>query len=195
VSAAPQILDPRHPPARLALAYSTAADRPLWSSYFALEARLAETGRRTSQPMMTQLRLAWWRDRLSTPASDWPQGEPLLAALVPWDRERGALVALVDGWEALLVGDDAGRALAEARICIMVALARLLGIDAAPGIEAAARVWLAPEGAMSASPLPRSMRPLAVLRLLAVRDAARQDGATGPFGDAFALLRLALIGR
>lgn len=195
MSATPQILDPQHPPARLALAYATAAGRPLWSAYFALEARLAEAGRRTSQPMMTQLRLAWWRDRLNAPASDWPQGEPLLAALAPWDSERGALVTLVDGWEALLVGEDAGRALAEARVGTMLALARLLGIDAAPTIEAAARDWLAPDSVTSAPSLPRSMRPLAVLRLLAVRDAARQDRATAPFGDAFALLRLALTGR
>lgn len=194
MSAAPQILDPHPPPARLALAYAK-ADRPLWSAYFALEARLAEAGRRTSQPLMAQLRLAWWRDWLNTPASDWPTGEPLLAALEPWDRERGALVGLVDGWEAVLVGDDAGRSLVEARVAVMLALGRLLGVDAAPEIAAAARDWLAPGTAAGGRSLPRPMRPLAVLRMLALREAARPDGATAPLGDAFALLRLALTGR
>ncbi len=195
MSAETPILDPQHPPARLALAYALAADRQLWSAYFALEARLADAGRRTSQPMMAQLRLAWWRDRLNAPASDWPTGEPLLAALAPWDGERGALVGLVDGWEALLVEDDAGQSLAEARVLAMLALARLLKVDAAPAIEAAARNWLAPGTDTRNRSLPRPMRPLAVLRMLALREAARRGGSTQPLGDALALLRLALTGR
>ena len=195
MSAVPQILDPQHPPARLALAYATAETRPLWASYFALEARLAEAGARTSQPMMAQLRLAWWRDRLKTPARDWPTGEPLLAALACWDAERAALAALVDGWEALLVGEDGGDALAEARVSAMLALARLCGVAAGPEIERAARDWQYPASAAAAKTLRRPMRPLAVLRMLAVRDAARQQGGAGPLGDAVALLRLALTGR
>lgn len=197
VSAAPQILDPQHPPARLALAYARASDRPLWASYFALEARLAEAGARTSQPMMAQLRLAWWRDRLKAPAPDWPKGEPLLAALICWDAERAALAALVDGWEAVLVGEDGGDALAEARVSAMLALARLCGMAAGPEIERAARDWQAPASAsaVAAKTLPRPMRPLAVLRMLAMREAERRDGVAAPLGDAVALLRLALTGR
>ena len=195
MSAAPQILDPQHPPARLALAYATAETRSLWAAYFALEARLAEAGARTSQPMMAQLRLAWWRDRLKTPARDWPKGEPVLAALACWDAERAALTALVDGWEALLVGEDGGSALAEARVSAMLALARLSGIAAAPAIERAARDWQAAAFAAAAKTLPRPMRPLGVLRMLAVREAARQQGGTGPLRDAVALLRLAVTGR
>lgn len=189
------ILDPLRPPARLALAYARAQDRPLWSAYFALEARLAETGARTSQPMMAQLRLAWWRDRLKSPANDWPQGEPLLAALAPWDTERAALVGLVDGWEAVLVDEDTGGFLVEARVAAMLALGRLLGISAALEIERAARDWLNPEAATRAAALPKAMRPLGVLRGLAMREAARQNGAATWLGDAARLLRLALTGR
>lgn len=195
MNAAPQILDPQHPPARLALAYARAADRPLWTAYFALEARLAEAGARTSQPMMAQLRLAWWRDRLKCPARDWPTGEPLLAKLACWDAERAALAALVDGWEALLVGEDGGDALAEGRISAMLALARLCGIASGPAIERAARDWQAPASAAAGTTLPRPMRPLAVLRMLAMREAARQHGVAAPLGDVAALLRLALTGR
>lgn len=166
----------------------------MWSAYFALEARLAQAGQRTSQPMMAQLRLAWWRDRLKSPVRDWPKGEPLLAALTNWDGERTALIALVDGWEAVLVGEDAGHALAEARVSTMLALARLLGVEAGPAIERAARDWQAPGPGARAQSLPRPMRPLAALRVLALRDAARQRGVTAPLGDAIALLRLALTG-
>ena len=194
MTAAPHILDPDYPPARLALAYARAGDRPMWSAYFALEARLAQAGQRTSQPMMTQLRLAWWRDRLKSPVRDWPKGEPMLSALANWDGERAALVALVDGWEAVLVGEDAGQALAEARVSAMLALARLLGVIDGPAIERAARDWQALGPRARAQSLPRSMRPLAVLRVLALRDAARQRGVTSSLADAMALLRLALTG-
>jgi phytoene synthase len=195
VSATPPFFDPHHPQTRLALAYASAEGKPLWSAYFAFEARLAEANERTSQPMMTQLRLAWWRDRLNVPAVDWPKGEPLLAALTPWDHERTALAGLVDGWEAALVGEDSGHALAEARIGAMVALARLLRVDAEQTIESAARDWQYPGPARPARLLPRPMRPLAVLRMLAMRQAARRDGATAALCDAFALLRLLLTGR
>lgn len=177
-------LDPAVPPARLALVYARAADRPLWAGYFALEARLAQTEARTSQPIMAQLRLAWWRDRLSTPPREWPTGEPLLAALAPWDAERAALVALVEGWEALLVGEDEGRQLAEARVRVMLALGRLLRAGGADAIERSARAWVG--GDEGRARLPRPMRPLAVLEALA--------GSASPASLA-RLLRLALIGR
>jgi phytoene synthase len=56
----------------------------------------------TREPVLAQLRLAWWRDRLAEPAENWPRGEPLLAALTCWQGRHGALAGLVDGWEALL---------------------------------------------------------------------------------------------
>ena len=195
MTTAPPILDPRHPPALLALAYARPGDRPLWSSYFAFEARLAEVGQRASQPLMAQLRLAWWRDRLKTPASQWPMGEPLLAALVPWDPERDALMALVDGWEAVLVGEDDGELLTEARVSAMLALGRLLGVAGEGEIERAARNWLCPEATASRTALPRAMRPLGVLGALARREVRRKDGTASRLGEAARLLRLALTGR
>jgi hypothetical protein len=48
------------------------------------------------------MRLAWWRDRLRDLSANWPKGEPLLTALKCWQDGHGALIALVDGWEALL---------------------------------------------------------------------------------------------
>lgn len=177
-------LNPEVPPARLALVYARPGERPLWRGYFALEARLAETELRVSQPIMAQLRLAWWRDRLATPAREWPAGEPLLASLAPWDAERSALVALVDGWEALLVEADDGRQLAEARVAVMLALGRLLEAGAATAIERVARAWVGlGEGE---GRLPTAMRPLAVLRAAS---------AGGRAGKAARLLRLALTGR
>ena len=63
------------------------------------------SGRSSAQarePLLGQVRLAWWRDRLGQDPADWPAGEPLLAALRGWQPQFAALAALVDGWELLL---------------------------------------------------------------------------------------------
>jgi hypothetical protein len=57
--------------------------------------------RTAREPMLAQLKLAWWRDRLAADPAVWPKGEPLLARLAQW-REPAGLGALVDGWESLL---------------------------------------------------------------------------------------------
>ena len=145
----------------------------------ALDRRLARAALHAREPMLGQLRLAWWRDRFRSPASAWPASEPLLAALGPFDPERRALEALVDAWEAL-VGDtpepSALAGLGGARAGALLALARVLGCEAPPAaIEALARRWtlgeLAPDAPGDRSPvpsgLPRAMRPLAIMAELA----------------------------
>lgn len=77
--------------------------RLLWS----FDARLAQIVRTTTEPMIGQMRLAWWEDVLSDQGGTKGKGEPLLAAL----RDAGltaqpGLGAMLDGWEALL-GDAA----------------------------------------------------------------------------------------
>lgn len=185
---------PIHPHVALALAHARPVDRPLWEGLFALDRRLGETGARATQPLLIQIRLAWWRDRFAEPASAWPRGEPLLAMLAGWDAERAALVALVDAWEGDLLGEGAAGALETARIGALVALGRLAGCDAGHAIAQAAREWLDPAAARGAAPrLPRAMRPLAVRRALALREAGGRKG--GRLGDIGLLLRLALFGR
>lgn len=183
---------------RLAVSYAPASARPAWAALLAFDARLADAAREGRDPMMIQLRLAWWRDRMDAPAQSWPAGEPLLAALRVWDGETAALRALVDGWEARNVGQDGGAELGRARIDAMVALARLLGVtDAAPldAVRNAAAQWLDPSAAGSAPrapALPRVMRPLAVLRGMAVRE--RREGGSA-LRDFLAAVRLGWLGR
>lgn len=81
----------------------TAQQRLLW----AYDARLADIIRTTTEPMIGQMRLAWWGDALADESGTKGRGEPLLAAL----RDAGlaghpGLGAMLDGWEALL-GDAA----------------------------------------------------------------------------------------
>lgn len=163
------------PVARLALAYAPAPLRPRWLTLLALDARLGQVVQQAREPMLGQLKLAWWRDRLAQNAQDWPKGEPLLSALGAWGGEHGVLSMLVDGWEAVLA-DGPLSALGEGRGAALIALCtqapRDLGrlahgwalADLAPLLadrpayrtELAAVDWHRPR-------LPKAMRPLLVL--------------------------------
>jgi phytoene synthase len=150
------------PPERLAIAYAPRNLRPAWTGLIALDHRLADAARPGREAIMIQLRLAWWRDRLSEPAANWPRGEPLLALLVAWDAERAALGALVDGWEAQVVGEDGGVLLDRARAGAILAVARMAGLTETPQLVDAATDWTA--GRALRAGLPRALRPLVLLQ-------------------------------
>jgi len=88
-------------PQRLALAYDRGESRARMLALLALDMRLAGIVRAAREPVIAQMKLAWWRDRLAQNPAEWPVGEPLLARLANID-EVGGLAPLVDGWEALL---------------------------------------------------------------------------------------------
>lgn len=182
------------PVERLALAYAPSRVLAIWVGYLALDRRLADAAREGRDPIMVQLRLAWWRDRLAEPATQWPIGEPLLSMLKVWHPERAALSAVVDGWEMRNVGSDGGFALRMARIEAMVALARLGGErhpDVLVAVARAASEWLdgKTEQARGAR-LPKSMRPLAVLR-----GNALAPSNAPPLSNFLRLVKIGLVGR
>jgi len=205
------LLETLPPPWRLALAYAPRAQRDRWLTLLALDTRLAGVVSSAREPIMAQMRLAWWRDRLRDPAEKWPKGEPLLAALACWGGEHGALIGLVDGWEALLgdapLGAEALLQLVEGRAAACQTLA-----PAAPQVGRLARGWALADllahlshpqerEAVSAAMaehdwrgqrLPRACRPLAVLHGIAARsqgDPAKMQGIS-----LVTLMRLGLIG-
>jgi len=182
------------PPERLAVAYAPRAFQPLWAGFLVLDRRLADAARAGRDPLMIQLRLAWWRDRFGQPASAWPAGEPLLALLAPWDSERSALRALVDGWEARVVGEDGGAALGAARVDAVLALARLCKAPADDTVRRAAAEWLGLQAPDPRAPiLPSALRPLAILRGMALRELGGKTGS--PLRDFLAILRIGTFGR
>ena len=104
---------------RLALAYAPARAAAPTLALFALDVRLAGIVRSASEPMLAQLRLAWWREQLEASVGTLPAGEPLIAVLESWTGSRRALVGLAEGWEEMtgpapLAGSAIER-LAEAR--------------------------------------------------------------------------------
>ena len=207
------------PVARLALAYAPRRAQPAWAALLALDQRLAAVVRGVREPLLAQIRLAWWRDRLSEDPAKWPAGEPLLARLAEWGPAAKGLAALVDGWEALL-GDEAidSRAMTEfaaGREAAVRALA--VHLDCADQAEAAgnmARGWaladlaahvsadedrhavlsLAGQHDWRAGRLPRVLRPLAVLHAVGRRQISRGQEGAAAFGDLLAAIRAGLFG-
>lgn len=200
------MLESLSPVSRLVLSYAPTAARPLWLGLLGLDTRLAQVVRDAREPMLAQIRLAWWRERLDEPSDKRPAGEPLLALL---NDHAAAFAPLVDGWEALL-GDpplprSAIAAFAEGRAMALGGLAELLGHPREP-CETAGRSWALADLAnrlsdaaerahaealatgLALPSLPRDMRPLVVLHGLAIRN------RNGP-SVLFAAMRLGIFGR
>ncbi len=206
---------------RIALA-SAGRDRDLWLAAFALDGRIGRMVLGATEPMLGQMRLAWWRDQFGQPVTARPDGDPLLDLIGrSWEGCERALRDLVDGWEALL----SPRPLSEADSASFVAgrssLARALADrvgspTAANEAERAGTLWAlaylavhtqepderaavldrAAEIARQNLRLPRPMRPLSVIGGLARR--SLNSGGRPLLGDRLSpliALRLGLFGR
>ena len=213
-----KLLESLGPVNRLALAYAPAKARVQLVALLALDMRLAGIVRNSREPMLAQLRLAWWREQLAGDTARWPEGEPLLTALRSWEGRHAALMPLVEGWEAMTgtapLPEEAFMKLANARGAAFAGLAD----DPAAAANAirlgrnwaladiSSRLSNAQERAMvlalakaqdwRSAPLPRRLRPLVVLHGLAARSLrAGENGVRlSPF-SLLAVIRLGLLGR
>jgi 15-cis-phytoene synthase len=197
----------------LALAYAPGSTREQTLALLALDQRLAGIVRHSHEPMLAQLRLAWWREQLKGDGAAWPEGEPLLAALRSWQGQHDGLAALVDGWEMLTgkapLAAAALDGFADGRGDAFAALAGVTGARDDPGVvRKAGRAWALADLAINVadpeekrvaaelaqalrSPrLSRSMRVLTVLEGLARR---RLKGLSAI--SLLATIRLGLLGR
>jgi phytoene synthase len=201
---------------RLALSYAPAKARAGVLALLLLDQRLAAVLRQGGEPVIMQIKLAWWRARLGEAADAWPTGEPVLAALRHWPADHAQLLPLVNGWEALLAEDltmagieefAQGRALAWSALvpagqrATVTAAARAwalgdLALNLGQGDEAEAARRLALAGKGRTVRLPRTVRPLAVLGALTRRTLERGHGELldGPLAGLIAL-RIGLTGR
>lgn len=192
---APDILAPE---AELALAWSSPKVRPALSIALQLDRRLARIVSRTSEPVLGQMRLAWWRDALGKPLGERPRGDAVLDAIGShWAGREAALAQMVDGWEVLVTADRLGPTEADAfgaqRGAFFAALA---GAEAGSGrLAAAGYRWALADAATAISDaeeravliaaglaraaaggrIPKELRGLAVLEALALR-ALRRGG-------------------
>ena len=96
------------PPQRLAVAYSMSEFRAAFALLLAFDERLGDIVERASEPMIAQMKFAWWYDAISRGAEARPKGEPMLLALselsVP--RVEAAMQQLLDAWSLLLAAGE-----------------------------------------------------------------------------------------
>ncbi len=92
------------PPANLAVAYTPVAFRSAFTLLLQLDMRFADIVRKAREPMIAQIKLAWWRDAFAAEAALRPKGEPLLQSLGACGDviSLSALQDLVSAWELLL---------------------------------------------------------------------------------------------
>ena len=99
------------PPKKLSLIYARADLRDVFGVMLALDERLSEIMARTSEPMIGQIRMAWWNDVIAKPTSERPAGEPLLAIVSAVEAAhkaqdiKGPMIALVEAWSMLLANE------------------------------------------------------------------------------------------
>lgn len=95
-----------------------------------LDQRLARIVLRAHEPMLAQMRLAWWREQLAIPVRQRPAGDPVLDGIAShWCGHEHAMVAAVDGWECLLndppLSAGAAQAFARGRAAPFTALTQM----------------------------------------------------------------------
>lgn len=202
------------PESELALAWSPPKVRARLSALLQLDRRLARIVSRTTEPMLGQMRLAWWRDALKQSLEQRPRGDAVLDEIgAQWSGHEDPLIAMVDGWEVLLgeeqLGPENVDAFARGRAAPFVSLVRDAGDAVIFRVEKAARCWALTEVAVGVSDpaeralfldaaracstargrLPIDLRGLAVLEALS-RRALRGDGAPLMAGRGAALTAL-----
>lgn len=186
------------PEAKLALAWCRPSIRDSLSSALQIDQRLARIVRRTGEPMLGQMRIAWWRDALGRPVAERPRGDPVLDGVGKhWAGREAALVAMVDAWEVFVTAERLDHAAIETfgtgRGAFFASLAphpnaasterlRAAGFrwavaDAAAGVsDTAERAALVAAGLALARPaarMPGELRGLGVLEALALRALTR----------------------
>jgi phytoene synthase len=204
----------------LATLYAPAAVRPALFALHALDLELAGVVATTTEAMLGEIRLAWWREALTKLDTAPPPAQPTLAALAEYALPLGvkgqALEPLEDAFLSLLIAERlAGKVLDDHLDrrggTLFGACATALGV-AQPSARALGRVWalaqLVRQGvkappvdpddarriAAEAFPvrLAPALRPLAALAGIAAADVARAlgDRPTGTPGSIGRQVRL-----
>ncbi|WP_332817782.1 hypothetical protein [Sphingopyxis sp.] len=187
------------------------ARRAAMAGLWALAARLTKLLVDAREPLIGQIKLAWWRDMaamLATDPAGLPKGEPLLAELSATWAEQGGLDGLIDAAEAMLLAES-GQDRRTAAESFGTRLFALSGGDAAGGRrwgllwgagvqerEAEARRLLADARACEPAPgrLFAGNRALLMLDRWAAA-IARNDGERRWRSEGWLLFRLGLFGR
>lgn len=172
------------PPARLAIAYAPSDVRDRFSLLLQFDVRIADMVGKASEPLIGQMKLAWWRDVIGLTSDRRPEGEPLVARmtqLADADLEH-AMLQLLAAWEGVLVEDEWDdvtlKAFASERgRAVFLTYAKWVGVDtdlknlgsdwAMDDLQArfGPRIGIGLQLASSPIPKERLLRPLTILAL------------------------------
>jgi phytoene synthase len=190
---------PLDPERILALSYVPARRRPALRALWELDAALGAVLAGGREPLISRIKLAWWRDALEKLDRESAPPEPVLRALaehvLPGGVAGAELATMEEGWAILLSDLPLSEAdlstYARARGGLLFRhSARLLGEEGGAEIEQAGGAWALidlarhsgnredAEAAIAAARLragprrwPSRLRPLGMLAMLARRDA------------------------
>lgn len=180
------IRDALSPPQRLAVVYARPDVREAFSVLLAFDAKMRAIVATTSEPLIGQLKLAWWRDAIMADHGRRPRGEPLFTWIdaLGANTVRTELLLLLDAWEILLVeeGTDAAlaRSASDRSAGIFGGYQRLVGCDA--DLDELGTAWAISDLTGNGReqnfkgillPPDRLLRPLTIL-------ARSASGASGP---------------
>ena len=177
----------------LSVLYAPAAVRPALLALHGLDLELAQVVASTSEPMLGEIRLAWWRDALTALDAGQVPAQPLLALIAAEVLPRGVsgaeLTALEDRWLGLIGSDDVPESHFAGGGAFFVLQARIGGGDLGMA-RRLGEAWAKGEPAFGPVAIP--LRPLFGLVQLAARDAARARAGQGrePRGSTARQLRL-----
>lgn len=182
--------------------YAPAGARAALFALHGLDLELAAVVVGTTEPMIGQIRLAWWREACESLDRGVVPAQPLLqliaAELLPRGISGTAVAKVEDRWLDMIGTKDIPATHVIGGGQLFAIAAQLLGGDAVLG-DRLGRAWVT--GDMSGLPsIPSSLRPLFGLVRLAVRDAVRaraglETEARGNLSRQWVLLRAIALGR
>lgn len=213
-----QIVTPLDPDRILALSYVPARRRAAVEALWQLDAALGAVIAGSKEPMISRIKLVWWRDALERldryPAPAEPVLQGVARHILPAGISGAELSAMEAAWTILLSPDPLSAADLEgyaARGRLLFGLsARLLGGNDA-GVERAGEGWAladlarhsgddddgraalaaAKDGLAGAEGRwPSALRPLGMLAMLARRDVESGPGVFEPRGSPARMLRM-----
>lgn len=187
-------------PILLAIIHAPLPVRERFRWLLQLDRRLQDVRERAREPMIAQIRLAWWRNALNAPAATRPKGEPLLALLDQFGGDailNHAALALIDAAELMLGEADSGPMVdAEAKrmhaICDAFTGWTVCDDSERQIVDKIAQFWIGQSASLPAK-IPYKLRPLSILAL--VERLEQGNIATGILGAGARLNWHALTGR
>ncbi|MGC6399283.1 squalene/phytoene synthase family protein [Sphingomonas sp. FW199] len=139
-----------NPEVALTIGYAPATLQPVVKALLSLDDSLGAVLRATGQPMLAQLRLAWWRDQLAALDGGEPPAMPVLvevaSAVVGAEVSGQMLADMATGWERLATAEELtpeilGAYAEERGATLFRAVARCAGVGEPAGLAKAGQGW------------------------------------------------------